>query len=185
MMVSLDGYIEGPNKELDWHFVDEEFEEYSNEMLRSIDGMVLGRKIYQLYLDYWPNAFENPAGAADSSNPERHLEAARLLHEKPKYVVSATMKEPGWNHAQILSGDVEIEIKKLKNQPGKDLVVFGGAELASSLMELNLIDDYRLIVNPVVLGGGKPLFRKGLPKTEMRLTGTRRFESGAMMLLYE
>ncbi len=188
MMVSLDGYIEGPNKELDWSRalgIDEEFEEYSNEMLRSIGGMVLGRKIYQLYLGYWPNALDNPAGAADHSNPELHLEAARLLHEKPKYVVSNSLKEAGWNQAQILSGDLETEIKKLKDQPGKDLVVFGGASLACSLMELNLIDEYRLIVNPVVLGGGTPLFRRGMAKTEMNLTGTRRFNSGAVLLVYE
>lgn len=184
-MVSLDGYIEGPDKELDWHFIDEEFEAYSNEMLRSVSGMVLGRKIYQLYLDYWPNAFDNPAGAADPSNPERHLEAARLLQETPKYVVSTTLKEPGWNQVQILSGDLETDIKKLKHQPGKDLVVFGGAELASALMESNLINEYRLIINPVILGGGTPLFRKGVPKTELRLTGTRKFKSGAIMLIYE
>jgi dihydrofolate reductase len=184
MMVSLDGYIEGPNKELDWHFIDEEFEEYSNEMLRSIGGMVLGRKIYQLYLGYWPNAFDNPS-VADQSNPERHLEAARLLHEKPKYVVSNTLKEPGWNQTKILSGNVETEIKKLKDQPGKDLVVFGGASLACSLMDLNLIDEYRLILNPVILGGGKPLFRRRMAKTEMKLTGTRRFKSGAILFVYE
>jgi dihydrofolate reductase len=128
---------------------------------------------------------ENPAGAADLSNPERHLEAARLLHELPKHVVSKTLKEPGWNQAQIINGDLETEIKKLKKQPGKDLVVFGGAELASSLMELNLIDEYRLIVNPVILGGGTPMFPNGLPKTEMTLTGTRRFKSGVVLLIYK
>jgi dihydrofolate reductase len=187
MMVSLDGYIEDANKEIDWSRelgMDEEFEDYSNEMLRSIGGMVLGRKIYQLYLGYWPKAFDNPAGAADHSNPERHLEAARLLHKKPKYVVSNTLKEAKWNQVQILSGDLEIEIKKLKDQPGKDLVIFGGASLACSLMELNLIDEYRLIVNPVILGGGTPLFCNELSETKLILSKTRKFKSGAILLVY-
>jgi dihydrofolate reductase len=81
MMVSLDGYINGPGGELDWQFVDREFEEYSNKMLRSVDGIVIGRKVYQVFVDYWPNAFENPA---DTSDPIRHIEAVRLLDDLPK-----------------------------------------------------------------------------------------------------
>jgi dihydrofolate reductase len=187
MMVSLDGYIEGPNKELDWSRelgIDEEFEEYSNEMLRSIGGILLGRNVYEVFINYWPNAFENPAMAPDPSNPSRHLEAARLLHEMPKYVVSTTMKEAPWNNSHIIREKIQDEIKKLKEKPGKEIAMFGGAELANSLMEMNLINEFRLIVNPVILGGGTPLFRDGLPKTELELASTRRFKSGAIILTY-
>jgi dihydrofolate reductase len=184
IMVSLDGYIEGPDQELDWHFVDKEFEDYSNEMLRSISAIMLGRNVYEVFLNYWPHAFENPAMAPDPSDPSRHLEAARLLHELPKYIVSTTLKTTGWHNTHLIGNNLREEVIKLKQKPGKDIALFGGATLASSLIEMNLIDEYRLIVNPVILGDGTQLFRKGLPKTEFTLTGSRKFKSGAMLLKY-
>jgi dihydrofolate reductase len=82
MMISLDGYIEGPNKDLDWHFVDTEFEEYSNNMLRSIDAILIGRKVYELFAEYWSTAADNPVGAANPANPSMHIEAAQMLNER-------------------------------------------------------------------------------------------------------
>lgn len=182
IMVSLDGYIEGPNGELDWHRADEEFEEYVNQTLRSIDGMLLGKKIYDVFFNYWPDVFKEFEG---SENPPPHFETACLLQELPKYVVSTTLEKPGWNNSHLIKDNIRNEIKKLKEQPGRDIALFGGAGLAASLMEMNLIDEYRLIVNPVILGGGTPLFREGQKKNEMTLTDTKRFKSGAIMLVYE
>jgi dihydrofolate reductase len=184
-IVSLDGYIEGPNGELDWQFVDDEFEEYINTVLRSIGGMVYGRKSYQVISGYWPTAAENPAAAADPSNPQRHIEAAHLMNSLPKYVVSSTLEKTEWINSHIIRGDVAGEIVKLKELPGKDLALFAGAQLTSSLMELKLIDEYRLIVYPEILGGGTPLFRNGQNGSILKLIDMKKFTSGAVLLEYK
>jgi len=114
MMVSLDGYIAGPDNELDWHFVDAEFEEYSNNMLRSIDAILIGRNVYQIFADYWPHAAENPVGAADPADPSRHIEAARLLNDLPKHVISTTLEDPGWNNTHIIRENITDEIRNMK-----------------------------------------------------------------------
>ena len=137
---SLDGYIEGPNRELDWHFSDDEFEEYINDVLRSIDGMFFGRVAYELLAGYWPGAETNPTEAANKSDPRRHVEAARMMNTLPKYAVSNTLRGTAWNNSHIISGNIAAEIKKLKAQPGKDLALFAGAGLATSARRLGLID---------------------------------------------
>jgi dihydrofolate reductase len=184
MMTSLDGYIEGPNKELDWHFVDEEYEAYSVEMLRSIDGIVLGRSVYELFATFWPAALDNPASAPNPAKPELHLEAAALLHSLPKYVVSTTLKMAQWNNSSIIAGDLAADILRRKSKSVKGIALFGGARLAASMMKLGLIDEYRLIVNPVLLGGGTPLFDNKITKTILELVGTHIFRSGAVLLKY-
>jgi dihydrofolate reductase len=185
IIVSLDGYIEGPNGELDWHFIDDEFEEYINELLRSIDGMLYGRKSYELLAGYWPTAVENPAGAANPSNPSRHIEATHMMNALPKYVVSTILKKTEWNNSHIIGSNIEEEIIKLKKQPGKDLALFAGANLTASLMKLNLIDEYRLLVFPSLLSGGTPLFNGGYERSNLKLIDTRMFTSGAVLLKYE
>ncbi|MEX0647947.1 MAG: dihydrofolate reductase family protein [Balneolaceae bacterium] len=184
IMISLDGFIEGPDKELDWHFVDREFEEYSNNMLRSIDGILIGRKVYQLFVDYWPAAAENPSGAADPSDPSLHIEAAHLLNELPKYVVSTTMEKAEWNNSHIISGNIFEELTRLKKGEG-NIALFGGASLVSSMMEMNLIDEYRLIVNPVLLGGGTPLFNGGYKRSALKFMDLIKFKSGAVAYTYK
>jgi dihydrofolate reductase len=184
MMISLDGYIEGPNKELDWHFVDEDFEIYSKEMLRSIGGILLGRNVYELFAEFWPDGIDNPASAPNPAKPEHHLEAAALLNSLPKYVVSTTLEKPGWNNTQIIRNNVAGTITELKQLPGKDIALFGGARLINSLMQLDLIDEYRVIVNPVLLGSGTPLFSEGYGRIDLKLTGIKKFKSGALILNY-
>ena len=184
IMVSLDGYIEGPNRELDWHFSDDEFEEYINDVLRSIDGMFFGRVAYELLAGYWPGAETNPTEAANKSDPRRHVEAARMMNTLPKYAVSNTLRGTAWNNSHIVSGDIAAEINKLKAQPGKDLALFAGASLATSARRLGLIDEYRLVINPVLLGGGKRLFDEPADRLSLRLVETRPFKSGAMTLTY-
>ena len=184
IIVSLDGFIEGPNKELDWHFVDDEFEEYINGVLASIDAMIFGRKAFELLAQYWPTAAENPLAAADPANPARHIEAARMMNEKQKIVFSKTLKMTDWNNSRIVSSDLAAEISRLKNEPGRDIAVFAGAGIAASLMRLGLIDEYRLLVNPILLGAGTPLFQKGYDRSILDLLETKTFKSGAMLLSY-
>jgi dihydrofolate reductase len=183
-MVSLDGFIEGPDQELDWHFADDEFEEYINNMLRSIDGMLFGRVADQLLADYWPTAAENPMAAADPSNPQRHIEAAHMMNKLPKFVLSTTLKETEWNNSHIISGNIAEEVLKLKQQPGKDIALFAGADLAATFMKLGLIDEYRLVVNPVLLGGGTRLFKGGYERSNLKLLDVKTFASGALVLTY-
>ena len=184
-IVSLDGFIEGPNRELDWHyFVDDEFEEYINGVLASIDAMIFGRKAFELLADYWPTAAENPAGAADPTNPARHIEAARMMNEKQKIVFSKTLKKTEWNNSRIVGDDLAGEIARLTKEPGKHIALFAGAGIANAFMRLGLIDEYRLIVSPVLLGAGTPLFQGGYDRSILNLMEARTFKSGAMLLSY-
>ena len=175
---SLDGYIEDPTGEIDWHFVDDEFEEFINATLRSIDAMVFGRVAYEKLAQYWPTAASNPEASA------QHVEAAHLMNELPKYVVSDSIDHAEWQNSHIVSGDVEGEIRALKARAGNDIALFAGAGIASSFVRLGLIDEYRIIVNPILLGAGTRLFNGGHEKTKLRLLGTRQFGSGALVLSY-
>jgi dihydrofolate reductase len=176
--MSLDGFIEDPSGEIDWHFADDEFEEFINETLRSIGAMVFGRVAYEKLAQYWPTAASNPEAS------ERHIEAARLMNELPKYVVSHHLERTEWENSHIVSGDVAAEIGELKRQPGKDIALFAGAGVGTSFARLGLIDEYRIILNPVLLEAGTPLFNGGYEKTNLRLRETRPFGSGALVLTY-
>ncbi len=169
-MVSLDGYIEGPNGELDWHVVDEDFNRYVTDMLGSIDAILLGRVTYQFFAQYWPSA----------TNPE-----ARMMNELPKIVFSRTLEKVEWQNSRLVKEHVAQEISRLKRQPGKDLAIFGSAGLASSLIGLGLVDEYRHFVNPLVLGGGTPLLKDIRGRTAMRLSANKTLSSGVVMLCYQ
>ncbi|MFZ0439075.1 MAG: dihydrofolate reductase family protein, partial [Candidatus Sulfotelmatobacter sp.] len=141
-LVSLDGFFEGPNNELDWHVVGEEFHEYAKDMLRNADTLVFGRATYELMAAYWPAA--------------PHDEIADKMNGLPKIVFSKTLQRVDWNNSRLIRNNIEEEILKFKQQSGKDVVILGSAKLASSFLRCGLIDEYRVILNPVLLGGGKP-----------------------------
>jgi dihydrofolate reductase len=170
MMVSLDGYIEGPKKELDWHVWDDEMEKFGHEMLESIDTILLGRITYQLFADYWPSA-------KDSITPQ--------MNNLPKIVFSRSLKRADWQNTRIISENVTEEISKLKHQSGKDLAIFGSSNLALTLLQNNLIDEYRIVVNPVILGNGKPLFEGLNNRFNLKLQKTKTFGNGNVLLQYE
>ena len=117
---SLDGYIEDEKHDIDWHFVDDEYEEFINETLRSLDGMIFGRKAYEPLSAYWPTAAANPDASV------RRLEAATLMHEIPKYVVSTTLSGSDWNNTDVISGDVRTAVQDLKAASSRDIAVFAG-----------------------------------------------------------
>ena len=180
--VSIDGFIQTSDNSLDWQFVDDDFEEYVNTVLRSIDTMIFGRVSFELLAQYWPTAAENPAAAVDPSNPARHIEAAHMMDSLQKIAVSKTMKKTDWNNSRIVSDTAELE--KLKAEPGRDIALFAGGNLASSLMRLGLIDEYRLLIYPALLGGGTPLFQGGYGVSHLKLIESRIFASGAVLLTY-
>ena len=139
MSATLDGLMEGPNRELDStaQFSDPDFDGYASEMLQSIGGILLGRRTYQLFVDYWPTA----------TGPD-----AERMNELPKIVFSRTLKEVSWNNSRFAKESVAEEVAGLKQQPGKDLALLGSADLASRLMQLGLIDEYRILLGDTHAG---------------------------------
>jgi dihydrofolate reductase len=174
-MVTLDGFFEGPNGEIDWHNADEEFNEFAVDQVKSADGLIFGRVTYELMASYWPT----PAAQADDPM------VAEKMNTMPKIVFSRTLDKVEWNNTRLVKGDAVKEISQLKQEPGKDLLIFGSADLASSLTKHSLIDEYRIMVNPVVLGKGKPLFKDVKEKLNLRLLKTKTFGNGNVLLYYE
>ena len=174
MMVSLDGYFEGPNKELDWHLVDEEFNEYASDLLGSVDTILFGRLTYQLMAGYWPTS------AAKTNDPV----IAAKMNSLRKIVFSKTLAKAEWNNTVLVKDNAAEEILKLKRQPGKDMVIFGSSDLTVSLMDSDLVDEYRIFVNPVVLASGKPLLKGLKDRLSLSFIRAKIFKSGLVMLCY-
>ena len=177
MSVSLDGFFEGPDRELDWQKVDVELHQHFNEWLATAGAFLDGRVNYELMAGHWPTADQNPGASA----PE--IEFARIWRDMPKIVFSRTLEQAGWNTTIVREVDPE-EIQKLKAQPGGDLVV-GGANLAAAFRAHDLIDEYRIYVHPVLLGQGRPLFQPTGGMASLRLAETRSFGNGVVLLRYE
>jgi dihydrofolate reductase len=176
LSLSLDGFMEGPNREIDWHMVDEELHTDVNEYLRGVGAFLEGRVTQELMAGYWPTADEDPASPA----PVR--EFAAIWRDKPKYVFSRTHDKVDWATEVLHDVDPE-QIAELKARYDSDLTL-GGADLAAAFMEHDLIDGYRLYIVPVVIGAGKRLFPPGY-RAQLQLTETRAFGNGSVLVRYE
>jgi dihydrofolate reductase len=176
MMVSLDGFIETPTRELDWILIDEELHKYVNDQNYAVGTYVYGRRMYELMAGFWPTA------DADPSAPDVIVEYARIWRPMPKVVFSRTLDKVEWN-ARLVREDFEGEMIRLKQQTGKDIEV-SGADLASAAMRLGLIDEYQLYVQPVVLGSGTRMFPALDDRINLRLLETHTFRSGVILLRY-
>ena len=177
MSLSLDGFMEGPDRDISWHMVDEEVHTDVNAYLETNGAFLQGRVTHELMVDFWPTADEDPSAPA----PVR--EFARIWRDMPKYVFSKTYDRTDWN-TTILRDVVPEEILALKAQPGGDMAL-GGADLAAAFMRHDLIDEYRLYVHPVVIGRGKPLFHPSDARVQLRLIETRTFGNGVVLLRYQ
>jgi dihydrofolate reductase len=175
MGVSLDGFIASRDGDIGWSAPDEELHRFHNRQTLEIGAHLCGRGLYEV-MTYWETAGENP------SAPEHELEFARIWQELPKIVFSKTLESVEGNSRLVRDGLAD-EVAKLKEQPGKDLAV-GGAGLASSAMRLNLIDEYRLFVSPVVLGGGTPYFPVLEERLDLELVETKTFGSRVVYVRY-
>jgi dihydrofolate reductase len=175
MLVSLDGYYEGPNREIDWHNVDAEFNEVAIDFLNTVDVLLFGRLTYELMAGYWPTP------EATTNDPI----VAYKMNSMPKIVFSRTLQKAEWSNTRLVRDNIAEEISKLKRQPGKDLAIFGSSDLGLTLIQHDLIDEYRIIVNPVVLGGGKSLFKGIESRLTLTLLRATTFRSGNVMLCYE
>jgi dihydrofolate reductase len=172
MNVTLDGFMEGPKRELDYTagFVDPDFDRYASAMLQSIDGMLLGRRTYQLFADYWPSA----------TGPD-----AERMNDLPKVVFSRTLERVDWNNSRLIKANVREEVTRFKQEPGNDLALFGSADLASTFIRLGLIDEYRILVTPVVLGSGTAMFKDIKDRIALKLLTATTWSSGIMALYYQ
>ncbi|MFG2493036.1 dihydrofolate reductase family protein [Streptomyces caniferus] len=176
MSVSLDGFIERPDRRIDWHRVDDELHRYFNEHLKGMGAFLSGRVTHELMAEFWPTADADPANAGPMA------EFAGIWRDTPKIVFSRTLERADWN-TTIMRDVVPEEIMALKAQPGGDLVL-SGADLAAAFMAHDLIDEYRVYVHPVLIGRGKPLFPTTDATTALRLAGTRTFGNGVVLLHY-
>jgi dihydrofolate reductase len=176
---SVDGYIAGPQGEFDWPALGPELYGYSEAMNEQVDTLLYGRVVWRMMAAYWPAADADPETAGD------HVRAfAPFWRRTPKVVVSRTLEDAGWD-ARVIGSDLATQITELKRQPGKDILLTGGAELAASLTELGLLDDYRIVVHPVVLGGGPRLFLEPASRIDLRLVDTRTFDGKTVLVRYE
>ena len=176
MSVSLDGFIAGPNGEIDWSAPDEELHRFHNQQTREMGAMLFGRRLYE-EMTYWDTAEENP------SLTDYAREFAHIYRTIPKIVFSRTLDGVQGN-ARLATGDAAGEVTRLKSEPGKDLSV-GGAGLASSFIRLGLVDEYRLFVSPVVVGAGTPFFPAMEERINLELVETRTFGSRVVYLRYQ
>lgn len=177
MSVSLDGFIEGPKHEIDWHLVDDELHNHFNDQLSKMGAFLSGRVTYELMADFWPTADTDPS----STGPM--VEFSRIWLDMPKIVFSRTLERADWN-TTVVRDVVAEEIMELKAAPGGDLAL-GGADLAAAFLREDLIDEYRVYVHPVVIGGGKPLFQPSGAKISLSLVETRAFGNGVVLLRYQ
>ncbi|KRR10333.1 riboflavin biosynthesis protein RibD [Bradyrhizobium jicamae] len=169
-LMTLDGFVEGPNRDISWHsdVWGEELEQLSIEQMTAAGGLLFGRVTYELMASHWPSA----TGAV-----------ADFMNAAPKYVFSRTVKKSDWNNTQMFEADVSGTVARLKRDSAKDLFVFGSADLAGSLIAHGLTDEFRIAVTPVILGGGTPLFKQGA-KVKLKLIDSRPLSTGIVILRY-
>ncbi len=173
--VTLDGFYEGPNQEFHWPNVDEEFNRFSASQLNDADTLLFGRVTYQLMAGYWPTQ------AAQEEDPI----VTEKMNGMSKIVFSATLEEAEWNNTRLVKENVADELSKLKQQSGKDLAILGSPNLTARIIQMGLLDELRIMVNPVALGNGKSLFRSMNDELSLKLLQTRIFNSGNVLLTYQ
>ena len=180
MMTTLDGCVSGPAGELDWLFAfrNDDRGRYLLDFYRSVDAILVGRVTYDSMASFWPGAEKSKAGS------DQDREFAKVMNSQKKYVFSKTLDKARWANSEAVRGGLTDEVAMLRAQPGKDMVLSGGVSIAKSFMELGLVDEYRLIVHPVVLGVGRRLFEGLGTKLSLKLVDSKRFDDGVVAMRY-
>lgn len=177
MMITADGYIAGPNNELDWVVWEEEMDRDAAKLIESVDTMLVGYGAYKDMAEYWPAALTKPGSESEGT-------FARLINEKSKVIISQTEQELLWKNDKLLIvTDLRQQIAELKANKG-DIVFYGGVGLAQSLVREGLIDAYHLLVSPVAISKGQPLFSELTKPQKFKATNAKVYESGAILLTY-
>jgi dihydrofolate reductase len=174
-LVTLDGYFAGQGGDISWHNVDLEFQEYAEKNSNSGNTLLFGRLTYELMASYWtsPDALKNDPIVAQGMN------------SSPKIVFSRTLNKVDWVNTLLVKDDMLGEVRKLKQQPGKGLTILGSGSIVAQLAQAGLIDEYQILLNPVVLGKGKTMFEGIQDKLALKLTASRTFSNGNVLLCYE
>jgi len=178
MHVSVDGFVGGPNGEMDWIHVDEDMFEYAGQQTDNADTALYGRRTFEMMQSYWPTA-------ADLPNATKHdIQHSQWYSSVEKLVVSRTMQNE-FKNVTMLRENIADEVAKRKQESGKNIVIFGSPSAAHLLMQHNLIDDYWLFINPVILGGGIPLFKDVQERLKLKLVWNKIFDSKVVGLHYK
>jgi dihydrofolate reductase len=178
MWVTLDGYISGPSNDMSWVRVDDAMGQYEGNVVSAADTLLLGRLTYESFAGAWPYVPANPAAS------EGEKDYARKLNSMRKIVFSRTLDKVEWNNSTLRHEISPDDIMALKQESGKDMVIYGSASIIQALTAHGLIDEYQILVHPVVLGGGKRLFKDGSDRTDLRLVETKTFDTGVVLLTY-
>jgi dihydrofolate reductase len=173
-LMTLDGYIAGPGGDISWHNVDEEFQELANAASNSGNTLLFGRVTYELMASFWPTP------EAIKTDPI----VAAGMNKSEKIVFSRTLQKADWNNTRLVKDDMLGEVRRLKQGDGKDLTVFGSGSIVAQLAEEGLIDEYQVLLNPIVLGAGKTMFEGLKNKLALKLVRTRTFGNGNVLLTY-
>jgi dihydrofolate reductase len=179
VQMSIDGCIAGPNGEMDWMvgLSDDKLIKYENELMKSFDTILLGRKMTDLFISYWSDVISKP--------DDPWYEFAKKMIETPKVVFTKTLNKSKWINTDLATGDLTDEIIKLKSRDGRAMVVYGGASFDSSLIKLGLIDEFLLFINPVAIGNGMTIFRDLNEIQKFNMVKSIAFDCGIVLLHYE
>ncbi|HEV7305790.1 dihydrofolate reductase family protein [Ensifer sp.] len=169
-MVSVDGFFEAPGHDIGWFVFEDELAAYIGETQLGTETLLFGRVTYEMMASYWPSA---------------EGDIATFMNGVEKFVFSHTLTSADWHNTTLVTGDAASEVERLKQRDGGAIFVFGSADFAAGLIEKGLVDEYRLGINPVLLGSGVPLFKPGLARTKLRLTHARPLKSGVVILHYQ
>ncbi|MCU0480817.1 MAG: dihydrofolate reductase family protein [Anaerolineae bacterium] len=178
MHISLDGFVAPLDGSLDWAVMDDGLTNDVDALVATADTAIYGRYTYEGMRDYWTTVPSNP----DATPHERNY--AEWVENAHKVVFSTTLESADWNNSRLIKTNIVEEMTKLKAQTGKDMMIFGSPRLTHSFMALDLIDEYRLMINPILLGAGTPLYKAGYPKTHLKRTFTKTYDCGVVGVHY-
>ena len=186
--VSADGFFSDPEGGLDWVVADPEIHARAVESMPQTDTILLGRKTYEQFASFWPGALKNLDAAGPHAASKRDPAFAAMAHwlnDTKKLVFSRSLKNASWNNSEIW-GDIDAtRLAKLKRQPGRDMLIFGSGSLVSQLSEHGLVDEYRFVVCPILLGEGRPVLGELPKRVRLTLVEAKPFHSGNVMLTYQ
>lgn len=179
VQMSIDGFVCGPNGELDWMTWnwDDELKKFVTELSDPVDTILLGKNMTDGFVEHWKKVKD------DKENPE-HWAGVKFT-DTPKVVFSRSLKESKWENTSLASGDLAKEVNKLKTQKGNYMMVYGGASFVSSLIDAELIDDYYLFINPVLIGQGLRIFSETAKQVRLELVDSTKYECGITVLHYQ
>ncbi|SFF19663.1 dihydrofolate reductase family protein [Spirosoma endophyticum] len=176
--ISLDGFAADSNASLGFLSYNQELQQFADELVKTVGAPIYGKNTYQLMAGYWPTVLANPAAS------QSELDHAQWVEQIPKIVFSTTLPSANWHNTTLIKDNVVDKVNQLKQQPGKDLVIFGSPGLAKSFMKLGLIDEYKLTLHPIILGEGISLFDSHTPMNKLRLLESKTLGSGVVTVHY-